>query len=88
VSALVEVIAFLLVAAGGAAVVFTREPLRQSVAISFFGLFLAILFLVFQAPGVALSELVVGAVGLPLLVLLSLTRIREPAASEEEERGS
>ena len=65
-----------LVAAGGTAVVATRDPLRQAMVASFFGILLAILFFVFQAPDVALSEIVVGAVALPLMVLLSLAKVR------------
>jgi len=66
----------LLVAGGGTAVVATRDPLRQAMMASFFGILLAILFFVLQAPDVALSEIVVGAVALPLMILLSLAKIR------------
>jgi energy-converting hydrogenase B subunit D len=66
----------MLVAAGGTAVVFTRDPLRQAMVASFFGILLAILFFALQAPDVALSEIVVGAVALPLMILLSLAKIR------------
>jgi uncharacterized MnhB-related membrane protein len=65
-----------LVAAGGTCVVATRDPLRQAMAASLFGILLAILFFVLQAPDVALSEVVVGAVALPLMILLSLAKIR------------
>jgi energy-converting hydrogenase B subunit D len=65
-----------LVGAGGTAVVATRDPLRQAMLASFFGILLAILFFVLQAPDVALSEIVVGAVALPLMILLSLAKIR------------
>ena len=54
----------------------TRDPLRQAMMASFFGILLAILFFVLQAPDVALSEIVVGAVALPLMILLSLAKIR------------
>jgi energy-converting hydrogenase B subunit D len=66
----------LLVGGGGTCVVAVREPLRQAIMASFFGILLAILFFVLQAPDVALSEIVVGAVALPLMVLLSLAKIR------------
>jgi uncharacterized MnhB-related membrane protein len=66
----------LLVGVGGTAVVATRDPLRQAMVASFFGILLAILFFVLQAPDVALSEIVVGAVALPLMILLSLAKIR------------
>ncbi|HEX6675805.1 MAG TPA: hydrogenase subunit MbhD domain-containing protein [Actinomycetes bacterium] len=64
------------VAAAGTATVLTRNPLDQAVAASFFGLLLGVLFLVLQAPDVALSQITVGAVALPLMVLLALAKIR------------
>jgi energy-converting hydrogenase B subunit D len=72
-----EVVVLLLVAAGGTAVVLTRDPLNQVIVASFYGLLLGILFLVLQAPDVALSQIVVGAVALPLMILLALAKIRE-----------
>ena len=66
----------MLVAIGGTCVVATRAPLRQAMVASFFGILLAILFFTMQAPDVALSEVVVGAVALPLMILLSLAKIR------------
>jgi energy-converting hydrogenase B subunit D len=65
------------VALTGTAVVLVRDPLRQLVVASFFGLALALLFFVFGAPDVALSQIVVSAVALPLLALLTLARMRE-----------
>jgi energy-converting hydrogenase B subunit D len=44
----------------------------------FYGVLLAVLFLAFQAPDVTLSELTVGAVILPAIVLLTLAKIRKP----------
>ena len=73
----------LLVAAAGAGVVRTRDPLQQSIAVSFYGLLLALMFFVFQAPDVALSQIVVGAVALPLMILLALAKIHQ----QDEERG-
>jgi len=37
---------------------------------------LAVLFFTLQAPDVALSEIVVGAVALPLMILLTLAKVR------------
>ncbi len=71
-----HVVILLLVAAGGTGVVLTRDPLSQAVGVSFFGLLLAILFPVFQAPDVALSAIVVGALALPLMILLALAKTR------------
>ncbi len=64
-----------LVAAGATAVVLSREPIRQVVFLSIYGILLAVLFLAFQAPDVTLSELTVGAVVLPLLLLLVLAKV-------------
>ncbi|MBJ6749747.1 Na(+)/H(+) antiporter subunit B [Geomonas anaerohicana] len=67
---------FLLVGASGWAVVTTRAPLHQSLVAGFFGLTLSLLFVVLQAPDVALSEMVVGAVAFPLMVLLTVAKTR------------
>ena len=69
--------ALALVALGGAAVVLQRDPTRQAVLAGLFGLALAVLFLVFQAPDVALSALVVGAFALPAMILFALERVRD-----------
>jgi energy-converting hydrogenase B subunit D len=65
-----------LVAAGATIVVLVRDPVRQVIAVSGYGVLLAILFLAFQAPDVTLSELTVGSVALPLLLVLALAKIR------------
>ena len=75
---------FLLVAVSALGVVRTRDPLAQSVAVSFYGLVLALLFFLHQAPDVALSQIVVGAVALPLLIVLALAKIHR----QDEERKS
>jgi uncharacterized MnhB-related membrane protein len=64
------------VAVGGTAVVLTRDPLAQSMVVSFYGILLGILFFVFQAPDVALSQIVVGAVALPMMILLALAKAK------------
>ncbi len=69
--------ALILVGLGGTAVVISRDPLRQAIVSGVFGLLLAILFFVFQAPDVALSEIVIGAVALPVMILLTLAKLRE-----------
>jgi energy-converting hydrogenase B subunit D len=56
--------------------VLARDALRQAMVASIYGLVLGILFFVFQAPDVALSQTVVGAVALPLMVLLALAKVR------------
>jgi len=64
------------VAVAGTAVVLTRNPLSQVIGLTFYGLLLALMFFIFQAPDVAFSQIVVGAVALPLMVLLALAKIR------------
>lgn len=56
----------LLVAAAGTGTVLVRDPVRQSFLMSLFGLALAGLFLLLQAPDVALSQLAVGAAVTPI----------------------
>jgi uncharacterized MnhB-related membrane protein len=70
-----QVTILVLVAAGATAVVLIRVPARQVIALSAYGLLLAVLFLAFQAPDVTLSELTVGSVALPILLLLTLAKV-------------
>ena len=72
-----QVTILILVAAGATAVVLIRERVRQVLALSVYGVLLAVLFLAFQAPDVTLSELTVGAVALPIILLLTLAKIRK-----------
>jgi uncharacterized MnhB-related membrane protein len=66
----------LLLAATGAGVALSRNPVRQVMAMAGHGLGLTLLFLALQAPDVAFSELVVGTAALPLLFLVVLASIR------------
>lgn len=66
----------LLAAVAGARVVTTRDVTAQVISLGFYGLVLAIMFFVFQAPDVALSQIAVGGVALPLMVLLAISRMR------------
>jgi len=75
--AALHVIALVLVACGGTAVVLTREPLNQALVLSVYGVLLTILFIVLQAPDVALSELAVGSAALPLILLVTLAMVRK-----------
>lgn len=65
-----------MVALGGLAVVLTRDPLHQAIVASFYGILLALMFFLFQAPDVALSQIAIGALALPLMILLALAKIR------------
>ena len=71
-------------ALGALAVVVSRDPLRQVIVNGAYGLILTTLFLVFQAPDVALSMLVVGTVAYPLIVLVAIARSRERQDEDEE----
>ncbi len=72
-----QITVLVLVAAGATAVVLIRAHVRQVLVLSVYGVLLAVLFLVFQAPDVTLSELTVGAVVLPTVLLLALAKIRK-----------
>jgi uncharacterized MnhB-related membrane protein len=74
---ILQVTLLVLVAAAATAVVLTRERVRQVVVLSVYGVLLAVLFLAFQAPDVTLSELTVGAVVLPIVLLLTLAKVRK-----------
>lgn len=87
-----EIVALSLVAITAPAVVMTDDPLRQSIVMGIYGLFLAASFFVLKAPDVALSMLAVSSVLIPALVLLALARVRsvvaqgDPDEPEEEEK--
>ncbi|GAA0589674.1 DUF4040 domain-containing protein [Streptomyces crystallinus] len=70
------VVALLLVAASATAAVAVRDPARQALVLAVLGLALAVLFTVLQAPDVALSQLAVGSALTPLLILLSVRKVR------------
>ena len=78
--ALVLVLAALL----ATAVVLTRNTLRQIVVNGVYGLVLVIVFLVLQAPDVALSMLVVSTVAYPLIVLAAISRSRNGKVTERD----
>ena len=57
-------------------VVRVRRVIDAVLAFSACGTFLTLIFLMMQAPDVALSEAAVGAVAIPLVMLISLAKIR------------
>ena len=76
-----------LAAVTGTGIALSRMPGRQVMAIAANGLVLALLFNALQAPDVALSELTVGTVAIPLLFLVVLASTRmDRGASPREER--
>ena len=77
--------ALALVVVVGTVVVFVRDPLRQVMTNGVYGLSLAVLFMAFQAPDVALSMLVVGMIGYPLVFLAAINRLRVPPDDDPED---
>lgn len=73
---LLAAIILILIALTAPGVVLNRDPLKQCFAISFYGLLLAVLFFIFQAPDVALSQITIGAAILPAFILLALVKMR------------
>ncbi|MEU2337737.1 hydrogenase subunit MbhD domain-containing protein [Streptomyces sp. NPDC006654] len=72
----VIVVALLLTAGAATAAVATRDPARQALVLSVLGLFLGVVFTVLQAPDVGLSQLAVGSALTPLLIMLSVRKVR------------
>jgi energy-converting hydrogenase B subunit D len=81
----VQMVALAVVAIGGGAVALVSDPLRQTLLLGIYGLALTVLFFALQAPDVALSEIVVSTIGLPVIVLLALRKIREQERSKDED---
>ena len=79
-----QIAALVSVALGGAAVAIVSDPLRQTLVLGIYGLALAMLFFVVQAPDVALSQIVISTVGLPVMILLALRKVHEQGREHEE----
>jgi energy-converting hydrogenase B subunit D len=71
-----QLVTIVLTGAVGLAVVTTRDPLRQTLVAGLYGLLLVVLFVIFQAPDVALSELVIATVASPFILLTALAKLR------------
>ena len=71
-----QAVALALVALAGLAVVVARDIVRQALVNGFFGLSLVVLFLVFQAPDVALSAITVGSAAAPLVLTFAIVAVR------------
>ena len=82
-----QIAALASVAIAGGAVVAASDPLRQTLVLSVYGMALVMLFFVFQAPDVALSEIVVSTVGLPVMILLALRKVRQNENQREQEEA-
>ena len=78
-----QIVALGAVAVGGTGTVLVRDPVRQALVAGVFGVTLAFLFFAFQAPDVALSQIVVASIAVPVMVLLALTKIRDEEREHE-----
>ncbi len=85
---LLQATILIFVAIAGTAVVLTRDPIRQVIGLSFYGVVLALLFFILQAPDVALSQITIGAVALPLMFMLALAKVRNNMQQREREKES
>jgi len=80
-----------LTGAAATAVVLTREPGRQAVVLSAYGLLLGMSMVAMAAPDVALSQIGVGTAAVPLIVVLTIARTRrdtapDPRREEDEDQ--
>jgi len=82
-STLLIAVALLLVAVTGTAVVLTADTGPQAVTLSVFGIVLALLFFVLQAPDVALSQIGVGTAVVPLMVMLTVRKAKRNRRERE-----
>lgn len=73
----------------GTAVALTREPTRQALVLSAYGLVLGALMVALQSPDVALAQIAIGTAIVPLLVVLTVAKVdRVLKDRDDEEDGS
>jgi energy-converting hydrogenase B subunit D len=82
-----QVVSIVLVGAGALAVVLQRDPLRQAIVNSVYALLLVVLFMIYQAPDVALSMLVVGSIAYPLVLMVAIMRVRDRGEETTDRTG-
>jgi uncharacterized MnhB-related membrane protein len=77
----------LLLATGGTAtaVALTRDPNRQALVLSAYGLVLGVLMVALQAPDVALAQIGVGTAIVPLLVVLTVAKVDRELERDDDE---
>jgi energy-converting hydrogenase B subunit D len=80
-------------AATGTAVALTRDPTRQALVLSAYGLVLGMLMVALQAPDVALAQIAIGTAVVPLLVVLTVAKVdrelssRGDASADQDQPG-
>jgi energy-converting hydrogenase B subunit D len=72
----------------GTAVALTREPTRQALVLSAYGLVLGVLMVALQAPDVALAQIGIGTAIVPLLVILTVAKVDRVLSAHQEETAS
>lgn len=86
------VVALLVVAFAGTMTALAPSPEKQAATLAVFGATLVVLFVILQAPDVALSELGIGTAITPLMVMLAIRTMRKdragakPPRSDQEDR--
>jgi energy-converting hydrogenase B subunit D len=71
----------------GTAVALTREPTRQALVLSAYGLVLGVLMVALQAPDVALAQIAIGTAVVPLLVILTVAKVDRELSEREDGDG-
>ena len=82
------IVLLLATAATGTAVVLTRDPTQQAVVLSAYGLVLTVLMVALQAPDVALAQVGVGTAIVPLLVVLTVSKVDHELSRDADEEDS
>lgn len=77
-----------LVAGSGIAVCVMRASVAQVLVLGVHGLCLALLFLALRAPDVALAQIAVGSVIVPLMFLAAIANLRRRGVRQEAEEGA
>lgn len=68
----------------GTAVALTRDPTRQALVLSAYGLVLGVLMVSLQAPDVALAQIGIGTAVVPLLVILTVAKVDRELADRDD----
>lgn len=76
----------LLIAVAAFIIVHTDDVTNQLLGLAFYGLLFALMFFIFQAPDVALSQITVGAIALPLMIMLAITRMKHRDALKQQKK--
>jgi len=71
-----QVVAMVFVALAAVGVAAARDLVRQAIVFSLYGFGLVVLFLVFQAPDVALSAITVSSAAAPLVLTIAILAVR------------